>query len=110
MESRKRRLALWAGRRLRIFTEAAIEPEGPARRKQKLRLIACYVLSLLILVFVCLPALKFMFASEKPWPFLGYAAIFAVTLILALIPLGLTVGYNLVWLTLRKKLVSLLHR
>jgi patatin-related protein len=109
-ESRKRRIAMWVGRRLRIFVEAAIKPEGPARRKQKLRLAACYLLSLLILFGVCYPVIKLLLSSTKLGPVLGYLAILIVTLSLALMPLGLTSGYNYVWLKLKKKLTALLPR
>jgi patatin-related protein len=106
----KQRLAIWGARRLAIFTEAAIEPEGTARRKQKLRLVACYLLSLLILAFVCFPVIALWRSSTNWWPKLGYAAIFIVTLPLALLPLGLTGGYNYLWLKLKGKLASLLRR
>jgi patatin-related protein len=109
-ESRKRKVAMWIGRRLRIFIEAAIEPEGPVRRKQKLRLAACYLLSLLIFFGVCYPVIVLLLSSKKLLPSLGYLAILIVTLLLALIPLGLTSGYNYVWLKFRGKLTSLLPR
>jgi hypothetical protein len=49
-------------------------------------------------------------SSTGLWPALGYLAILIVTLPLALLPLGLTAGYNYVWLKLRAKLISLLPR
>lgn len=104
----KRKIAMWIGRRLRIFVEAAIEPDGPARRRQKHRLAACYLLSLLILVGVCYPVLVLPFSPPNLSSVLGHLAIFMVTLPLALLPLLLTAGYNLLWLKLRGKLASLL--
>jgi patatin-related protein len=106
----KQRLALWGARRLAIFTEAAIKPEGPARSKQKLRLAACYLLSLLILVLMCFPVVVLWRSSTSWWPRVGFAAIFIVTLPLALLPLGLTGVYNYAWLKLKGKLASLLWR
>jgi patatin-related protein len=107
----KRKLAMWIGRRLRIFIEAAIEPEGSARRKQKLRLAACYLLSLLILAAVCYPVVVLLLRSSTGlWAVLGCLAILIITLPLALLPLGLTFGYNLLWLKFKVKLASLLQR
>jgi patatin-related protein len=109
-ESRKRKFALLLGRRLRIFAEAALQPEGPVRRRQRLRLIACYVLSLLILVGVCLPVVVLIFRSEWLWPRLGLLVVFVITLLLAALPLLLTAGYNIAWLKLRGRLAALLPR
>lgn len=108
-ESRKRRIALWIGSWLRIFIESAIVPEGSARREQKLTLTACYLLSLLIFCGVCYPVIVLLLRSPKWGAVLGYLAILIVTLLLALIPLGLTFGYNYIWLKLRGKLTSLLR-
>ena len=106
--SKRRRFVMWLGKRLRIFVEAAIEPEGPARSLQRRKLTAAYVGSLLILTLVCLPVFLMMFAANWPWPGLGFLAIFLLTLPFALLPLLVTAGYNLAWLKLRGKLAALL--
>jgi hypothetical protein len=107
-ESSKRQIAMWIGRRLRIFVEAAIEPDGPARRQQKFRLVACYLLSLLILAGVYYPLFALWFTSPKLWLAPSHMAVFLITLPLALLPLLLTAGYNILWLKLRGKFASLL--
>ena len=85
-------------------------PDGAARRRQKWTLALCYLISFLILIFVCLPVVLLLRDSDETWPTLGYVLIFIVTLLLALIPLLLTAGYNLAWLKLRGKLAALLPR
>lgn len=107
-KSKLRQLVMWLGKRLRIFVEAAIEPEGTARSVQRRKLAAAYLASLLILTLLCLPALLMMFATEWPWPGLGFLAILLLTLPFALLPLLVTAGYNLAWLKLRGKLAGLL--
>jgi hypothetical protein len=99
----KRRLAMWFGGRLRLFTEAAILADGAARRKQRTRLAVAYVLSSLIAVLVCLPAVLLLLSKTNSWSILGLIGLI-VALPLAVIPLLLTVGYNAVWLILRRKL------
>lgn len=106
--SLKRRFVLWFGRHLRLFTEAAIEVNGTSRRKQRRRLIAAYILSLLIAVFVCLPALLLLLSATGLWSKVGFAIVFIVTIPLALIPLLLTTGYSIAWLKLRHKLAAFL--
>jgi patatin-related protein len=107
----KRRLAMWLGRRVRIFTEAAIEPDGLARRTQLWTLAACYLLSLLILTLVCLPAFVLLLSSSWPWPASGFLAILLLaTLPLALLPFLLTLGYSVVSRKLRGKLDRVLPR
>lgn len=106
--SKLRRLVMWLGKRLRIFVEAAIEPQGKARRVQRRKLAAAYLASLLILTLLCLPALFMMFATDWPWPGLGFLGILLLTLPFALLPLVVTAGYNLAWLKLRGKLAALL--
>ena len=106
--SKLRRLVMWLGKRLRIFVEAAIEPEGTARSVQRRKLAAAYLASLVILTLLCLPALLMMFATEWPWPGLGFLALLLLTLPFALLPLLVTAGYNLAWLKLRSKLAALL--
>jgi patatin-related protein len=108
--SKLQRLVMWLGERLRIFVEAAIEPEGEARSVQRRKLAAAYIASLLILALVCLPAFLMMFASEWPWPGLGFLAILLLTFPFAFLPLVVTVGYNLAWLKLRGKIKALLVR
>jgi hypothetical protein len=108
--SRWRRLAMWFGRRLRTFVEAAIVPEGEARGALRRRLVGAYIISLLILTLICLPAFLLMRSAEWPWPSLGFAFILLVTLPLALLPLLVTAGYNLAWLRLKVKLDALLPR
>jgi len=107
-KSKVRRIVMWLGKRLRVFVEAALEPEGKTRSKQRLRLALAYLASLLILIFVCLPVVLMMFASQWPWPGLGFLAVLFLTLPFALLPLVVTGGYNLAWLKLRKKLEGLL--
>ena len=107
-QSLKRKAAMWFGRHLRLFTEAAIQAEGAARRKQRRRLIAAYVLSLLIVVAVCLPVVLLLRSATEPWPALGFTIALIITLLLALIPLGLTAGYHIVWRKLRQKLETML--
>ena len=106
----KRRLAMWLGQRLRTFIEAAIEPDGRARRAQLWKLAACYLLSLLILALVCLPASARLFSEQWPWPAFGFLFILLVTLPLALLPFALTLSYSVVWRKLRGKLTGLLPR
>ncbi len=108
--SKLRRLVMWLGKRLRILIEAAIEPEGQARIVQERRLSVAYVTSVLILAFVCLPVILKMFATEWPWPGLGFLAILFLTLPFAFLPLAATIGYNLVSLKLRGKIGALLLR
>ena len=99
----KRRLAMWFGKRLRLFTEAAIVADGDARRKQRMRLAVAYILSFLIAALVCLPSFLLLLTGTKPWSTIGLIGLI-VALPLAIIPLSLTVGYNIVWLKLRQKL------
>ena len=99
----KRRLAMWFGKRLRLFTEAAILADGDARRKQRTRLAVAYILSFLIAAMVCLPSVLLLLTGTKPWSIIGLIGLI-VALPLATIPLSLTVGYNIVWLRLRRKL------
>ncbi|HEX7174063.1 MAG TPA: DUF3376 domain-containing protein [Pyrinomonadaceae bacterium] len=104
--SRKRKLAMWFGQRLLLFAEAAIEPTGSARRRQRARLIACYLLALLILAFVCLPAFMLWRTAgetERAWSFF---LIFVLTLPLALIPLALAAGYTYAAYWLRGRLYT----
>ena len=105
-----RRRVMWLGKRLRIFVEAAIEPEGPARRVQRRKLAAAYLASLLILALVCLPALLMVFATDWLWPRLGFLAILLLTLPFAVLPLVVTASYNWAWLKLRGKLAALLPK
>jgi patatin-related protein len=97
------KLAMLFGRVLRTFAEAAIDPEGSARYRQRTILFFCYVLSLLILVGVSRPAFM-LISAEWPRPGLGRLVGFFVTLLLAAIPLGLTVGYTLAWRWLNRLL------
>ena len=106
--SRKRRLVMWLGKRLRIFVEAALEPEGPTRSVQRRKLAAAYLASLAILTLICLPALLMMFATAWPWPGLVFLAILLLTLPFALMPLAVTAGYNLAWLKMKGKVAALL--
>lgn len=108
--SRMGRLALRLGRRLRVFIEAAIEPDGPVRDKQRWKLVAAYLLSLLLLALVCFPAFVLLLSSTKLWQALAFLVILVVTLPLSLIPLALTAGYNYAWLKLKGKLAALLPR
>jgi len=94
---------MWFGGRLRLFTEAAILADGAARRKQRTRLAVAYILSSLIAVLVCLPAVLLLLSKTNSWSILGLIGLI-VALPLAIIPLLLTVGYNAVWLILRRKL------
>ena len=109
-QSWKRKVAMWFGRHLRLFTEAAIQAEGEARRKQRRRLIAAYILSLLIVVAVCLPVVLLLRSVTEPWPALGFTIVLFLTLLLSLIPLGLTTGYHIIWLKLRRILETRLMR
>ena len=109
-ESWKRWLAMKFGRHLRLFTEAAIQAEGDARRTQRRRLIIAYILSLGILVAVCLPVIFLLRSVTEPWWALVLTIVLVFTLLLALIPLGLTAGYHIIWLKLRRILeTKLLH-
>jgi patatin-related protein len=101
------RLIMLLGRGLRTFIEAAIQPDGPARRKQVWILTACYILAALIFVVVSLPA--FLLWRRNWWPELGGVAI-VPTVLLALIPLALTITYSVLWRKLKRKLVGLLPR
>jgi hypothetical protein len=106
----QRRLIMWLGRRLRTFTESAIEPGGSARSTQRWNLAACYLLSLLILMLVCLPAFLLLRSSSWPRPALAFLIIFFITFLLALLPFMLTLGYDLLSRKLRDKLDKLLPR
>jgi len=101
----KRRLAMWLGGRLRLFTEAAIRADGAARRKQRRRLVVAYVVSSLIAILVCLPAVLLVLPTTNSWSILGLIGLI-VALPLAVIPLLLTAGYNVVWLILRRNLAA----
>ena len=103
--SLKRKLAMFLGGRLRLFTEAAILSDGAARRKQRTRLTMAYVVSFLIALLVCLPVLLLLLRTTNAWSILGLL-ILIVTVPLAVIPLLLTAGYNIVWLILRRKLAE----
>jgi hypothetical protein len=106
-----RRLTKWLGIRLLLFTEAAIQPDGEARRKQRARLLVSYLLSLVVLALICLPALVLLLLlTTEPLSTLALTALLIVTVPLALIALLLTAGYNIVWLKLRRKLDTLLPR
>ena len=105
--SKLRRFVMWLGKRLRIFVEAAIEPEGKARRVQRRKLAIAYLVSVGILALLCLPALLMIFATNWPWPSVGFLALI-FTLPFALMPLLVTFGYNLAWLKLKGKLATLL--
>ena len=94
---------MWLGERLRLFTEAAILSDGAARRKQRTRLAVAYVVSSLIAILVCLPAVLLLLSTTNSWSILGLIGLI-VALPLAVIPLLLTIGYNVVWLILRRKL------
>jgi patatin-related protein len=108
--SRKRRLAMLLGKRLHTFTEAAIQPDGPARRTQRWRIIVGYALSLLVLTLVCLPTLVLLGSAAMPWPALGFLVILLITLPFAFFPLGLTAVYHYAWTKLRSKLDEILPR
>lgn len=110
VESRKRKLAMWLGKRLLVFAEAAIEPTGTVRLRLRSRLIACYLLALLILSAVCLPAFVLWLTADGTARAWSFFLIFALTLPFALIPLLLAVGYNVAWLKLKDKLDALLPR
>ncbi len=97
----------WLGRRIRTFVEAAIEPDGSARRVQLVRLVIAYGISLAILVLVPWPA--FYLVRSGQWPKLGWIAI-VLSVPLAPIPLALTLGYSIMWHKLRRKLVGLMPR
>lgn len=107
--SRKRKLAMWLGRHLRLFTEAAIQPDGAARRKQRARLAEYSLLSLTVLALVCFPAVLLLLSERNLWSRLFFTIVLIIiTLPLALIPLLLTAGYSIVWFKLRRKLEALL--
>jgi patatin-related protein len=107
----KRRLTKWVGKHLLLFTEAAIQPDGETRRKQRVRLIKAYLLSVMVLAVICQPALVLLLLiAREPLPTLGLTAILVVTVPLAFIGLVLTAGYHIVWFKLRKKLDKLLPR
>lgn len=104
--SKKRRAAEWVGSRFRIFVEAALQPDGKARRVQRLKLAAAYVVSALIIIFLCLPASVLMFWTAWPWPSLGFLLILLLTFLFAVVPLLVTAGYNLAWLKLKDVLTK----
>jgi patatin-related protein len=103
-----RTLAMWLGKRLRLFVEAAIEPDGSARRKQRRRLRIAYVLSILIGVFVLLPVVLLLLSATSLWTGIGLAIILVVTFILAVIPLVLTFVYDGLGSKLSNKLEAFL--
>jgi len=104
----QRRLVIFVGKRLLTFTEAAIQPGGEASRKQFWRFLARYLISFFILAVVSLPALLLLRSTQWPWPALGFLAILIVTALIAAVPLGVTILYNLAWFKLRSKLDTLL--
>ncbi len=109
-QSWKRKVAMWFGRHMRLFTEAAIQAEGAARRKQRRRLIVAYIVSLSVFVAVCLPVVLLLRSVTEPLLALGFTIVLIFTLLLALIPLGLTVGYHVIWSKLRRILeTKLIH-
>jgi patatin-related protein len=90
---RQKRL-LWLGERIQIFIEAALQPGGDAHRKLRRRLIAAYIISLLLLVSILL--------LKGLWMWVALAIVFLV----ALIPLALTVAYNVAWHKFKNMLAS----
>lgn len=108
--SKLRHFLMFLGERLRIFIEAALDPEGQARTVQRRNLGIAYVVSLLILVLLCLPVILKMRATQWPWPGVFFLVIFFLTLAFALQPLALTGVYHLAWLKLRGKVEALLLR
>ncbi len=95
----------WLGRGLRFFVEAAINPDGSARRLQILTVATAYVISLLILGLVCLPAVLLISSDDRST--LGIVAI-VLTAPLAFIPLVLTLAYSFLGWKLRRKLREIL--
>ncbi|HKU72317.1 MAG TPA: patatin-like protein [Pyrinomonadaceae bacterium] len=108
-KSKKRRFVMWLGKRLRIFVESALEPEGKARSIQRWKLRGAYLLSLVILTFVCLPAVLMMVATKWPWPGLFFLAILVPTFLFAIQPLAVTVGYHVAWRKLRRMIETRLQ-
>jgi patatin-related protein len=106
-KSKVRRVVMWIGKHLRVFVEAALEPEGKTRQMQRRRLVLAYLLSILILLLICLPVLLRMLATRWPWPGLGFLAILFLTLPWAFLPLLITAGYNFAWFKLRQKVEAL---
>lgn len=105
--SKLRQIVSFLAERLRILVEAAIEPEGRARNAQERNLSIAYVVSVAILTFVCLPSVLMMFATW-PWPGVGFLLILILTVLIAGLPLLLTIGYSVVSLKLREKVKGLL--
>jgi patatin-related protein len=104
-----RRLVMLLGKRLRIFVEAALEPDGQTHTVLRWKLTTAYIVSLLLLTLVCLPAVLLMFATSWPWPGVGFLVILLLTLPFAFLPLVATAGYNVAWLTVRRKLEAVFH-
>ncbi len=102
--SKLRHFVMWLGKRLRIFVEAALEPNGKARSILRWKLRAAYLVSVLMLTFICLPAVLLMFATQWPWPGLGFLAILLLTLPFALLPFIATLSYSVAWHLVRRKL------
>jgi hypothetical protein len=106
----KQRIAILLGKRLLTFTEAAIQPDGPARSRHRWRIIAGYLLSIIVVALACLPAYLLLQSAARPWPALGFLAIFIVTLLIAGFPLLLTIAYHYAWFRLKRKLDAVLPR
>ena len=109
-QSLKRKVALFIGERVLTFTEAAIQPDGPARRRQRWKIICAYFLSLVIIAVACWPAYVLLRSAATPWPALGFLGILIVTFVFAGLPLGLTIAYHYAWIRLKRKLDAVLPR
>jgi patatin-related protein len=101
------RILIIFGRFVRVFVEAAIKPDGGARRAQLLGLAFAYVFSLAILVLVCVPGFYLLRSGHRQW--LSWLAI-VLTVPLAFIPLALTFSYSLLWRKLRRAMIGRLAR
>lgn len=92
--TRKQRLAVWAGGRLWVFAEAALQPGGAAYRKLRRRIFIAYLLALLLpLVLVFLPSYW-----PAPWLVaLRHWTLRGIGVVVLFTPLVLTALYHLVW-------------
>jgi len=106
----KRKVGLFVGKRVLTFTEAAIQPDGPARRRQRRRIVIAYLLSILLIALACLPAYVLLRSAATPWSTFGFLLILIVTFLFAAIPLGLTIAYHYAWILLKRKLDAVLPR
>jgi patatin-related protein len=96
----KQWIPVWLGERVQIFTEAAIQTDSPAYHKLRRRLIICYIISLLLFVGVLLLRGTEIFSTVA----------IIIGLIVALIPLALTVGYHVAWRKFKGLLASVLPK